>query len=1091
MTTFAQWLRSNGLQQHEELFAEHDVDLDAAPEITDADLVALGLSLGHRRRFLAAAANLKRASADVAPSAAHPTAPSGIGGAMERRPVTVVFLDLVGSTAMASRLDPEDMKALLERYREAAGGAVRRHEGHVAQYLGDGLLCYFGYPQAQEDAAERAVRAALEALRAVAQLHGPDEVPLAGRAGIASGVVAAPARAGPEETVVGDVPNLAARLQALAAPGEVVVGPITRELTGSFFEFEPLGSVELKGYVVPQPAWRVRAERPVVSRFEGARSAASPLVGREREIAYLDDAWGRARDGNGHLVLVGGEPGIGKSRLLETVAERVQAEGARLLRCQCSPYHLNSALHPFAQLIAHVAGVRANDPAATRLAAARAWLAGLGRPDKVARALVADLLQIDGEETLSAVEMTAAQRKSETLALLKAFLFDPAHQPTLLLVEDAHWIDPTSSVLLEQLLERLDQRPLLALVSHRPEGLPAWHRHASASTIACNPLGLQTSASLVRALVAAQALDETEVAQIVQRGDGVPLFVEELTKAVLALGGDGARAVPATLRDSLMARLDRMGDARAVLQVAAVIGREFDAVTLGALANLEPLAVGAALGRLQEAGLVRSPTENNAWLFHHALVQEEAYESLSTARRRQLHARYAGLLEDSGGAPPELLAQHHARAGESARATTLWLGAAVHARQRCAFSEAVAHANGALEEAKRIADADRAAALALEAQLLLAAILLMQRGPHVPEVAEAMTIAHERAAARGDDRALFQASWGLYLNAASNLRLDAASDYGREVSAISARLSDNDLEMEALHHRWGIAYFTGELAGMLRHTEEGVAYYDRSRHHHLAYVFAGHDPGVCAHQVSSIGWAMCGCTGRMRERAIAGLRLAESLDHPVSLAFSLLNVALVSWIVGDSVVAAEHAERLDAVSNRYDFAAQRSAAGFLGALAWAEERGAAATADDLLRHFDGIRTQGFLALFPAMALADGLARAGRREHAARVIDDALARLPDPRRGIWVSELWRLRGELAAGERAANDLRVAYDIATAQGAALYRLRAALALAAWQIENGRRDDAARLLGEAGLGEQIDDNLADRRSLDELRTAAGPAS
>jgi class 3 adenylate cyclase/ABC-type transport system involved in cytochrome c biogenesis ATPase subunit len=1088
MATFAEWLAGIGLQQYEALFTAHDVDLGVAPDITESDLVALGLSLGHRRRFLAAAAALKRKGADAEAGASHISPAPASNAPLERRPVTVVFLDLVGSTALANRLDPEDMKALLERYREAAGAAVRRHEGHVAQYLGDGLLCYFGYPQAQEDAAERAVRAALEAVRSVTRLQAPDGAPLASRAGIASGVVAAPAHAGTEQTVVGDVPNLAARLQTLAAPSEVVVGAITRELTGTFFEFEPLGSVELKGYAVPQEAWRVRSERPVVSRFAGARNAATPLVGREREIAYLADAWGRAQAGSGHVVMVGGEPGIGKSRLLEAMAERVRVDGARVLRCQCSPYHRNSALHPFAQLVAHAAGLRAADSASSRLAAARAWLAALGRTDKVARALIADLLELEGEEPLAAVEMTAAQRKSETLALLQAFMFAAADRPTLLLFEDAHWIDPTSNLLLEQLLGRIDQRPLLALVSHRPEGLPGWHRHANASALACNPLGQQTCTSLVRTLMAAQALDEAEVAEIVQRGDGVPLFVEELTKAVLALGRDGARAVPATLRDSLMARLDRMGEARGVLQVAAVIGREFDAGTLGALADLEPVPVAAALGRLQEAGLVRVLGERGGWLFHHALVQEEAYESLSTARRRELHARHATLLESAGGAPPELLAQHHAAAGAAARATALWIEAASRSRLRCAFSEALAHLHAALDEARRIADAQASAALALEAQLLLAATLLMQRGPHVPEVAEALGVAHDRATARGDDRALFQASWGLYINAASNLRLDAARDYGEELSVISARLGDNDLEMEALHHRWGICYFTGDLAGMMKHTSDGVARYDPSRHHRFAHVFAGHDSGVCAHVVGSIGWAMCGCGSPMRERALAGVQLAESLDHPVTLAFSLLNAALASCIVGDRAGAARHVERLGAVADRYDFAAQRSVAGFLRALALAEERGAAATADELVRDFDGTRTQGFLALFPVAALAEGLAKAGRREEAARLLDDTLDRLPDARRGIWVSELWRVRGEVRGGESGAADLRVSYDIATAQGAALYRLRAALALAAWQLEHRRREDAARLLAEAGLGAGVDEGLAERRLLDELRSAAG---
>ena len=1099
MSDFEVWLRSLGLERYHDLLAGHDIDLEVAPELNDGDLERLGLSLGHRRKFIAAAARLRDAGAAATPAPAPAASRSTSHPSLvERRQVTVVFADLVDSTALSSQLDPEDLQRLLNRYRETCAAIVARYDGHVAQYLGDGIMAYFGYPRAFEYAEERAVRAGLEIAREVAHIVRPDGTPLQTRLGIASGLVVSDGAAdASEQTVVGDTPNLAARLQALAEPGTVLVSEATRQLTGNFFEYAPHGEHRLKGFAAAQPAWTALRERAVQSRFAAARSSSiAPMVGRERELAFLLDSWERACAGNGHLVLVGGDAGMGKSRMLEAVAGKVQATAPRLLRCQCSPYHRNSALHPFAQMLRHALEIGPEYPADEKLARVEAMLARLGRTGKAGRVLLADLLELTTGETLSAMEMTPAQRKNETLGILEQFIeAEAAGSVLLLLVEDAHWIDPTSSALIERLLKRIDRERMLALVSHRPEWVPGWNQHPNASSILCKPLGRAPCADMVRTVAARHAIDEAKVLEIVQRSDGVPLFAEELTKAVIDLrAGDDAQ-VPATLRDSLMARLDRLGDAKSVAQTAAVIGREFDFATLVSVAELGTAVLDAALARLLQSGLVFDvgETEERVYSFNHILVQEEAYESLSKSRRVELHRRVAALLESGTSmaheAPPELIAHHHGRAGDAAKACHYWLQAAERARQRSAFAESIAHLHAALAEAARIADADASARFTLSAQLRLGATMVMQRGPQAESVEEAMSKARTLAQARDAGPELFQATWGLYLHAATNLRFDVARQYGNELIAISDRLADDDLNMEALHHRWGIAYFTGDIAPMLEHTAAGIDRYDASRHHRFAHVFGGHDLGVCAHCVRGIALALSGSRQSVVAQLDAGIALAESLEHPISLGFVLGNASTACWMAGDADGAAAFAERLLAVATRYDLTPQRALGAFMLGLAGSRHGDIQSGAQEAERHFEVTRSQGFLGVFPAMALAEALARSGRVDDALMLLNRTLEALPAPETGIFVSELWRQRGELmVAGDcpnpkAAEHDLRTALRIATAQGAVTYRLRAVIALARLLAASGRVEEAQAQLTANADATGLDPGLEELRALRSL--------
>jgi len=472
MSDLKLWLQSLGLEKYSEVLGNHDIDLSVVSDLTEQDLKKLGLSLGHRRKLMAAAKRVAE-TASPAPAQLPPAGP-----AIERRQVTVVFIDLVGSTKFGRELDPEDLVILLRQYREACVATIAKHDGFIAQYLGDGILVYFGFPQAQEDAAERAVRAGLEIVERVgkAQPNGP---PLQSRVGIATGLVVVGETAGVgvagEETVVGDTPNLAARLQTLAAPDCVLVGPSTHRLTADFFEYSFVGDRAIKGFHDPTPVWQAVRESPTESRFAAAHAAsASPIVGRERELSFLYDSWQRAAHGNGHVILLEGEPGIGKSRLVEALVERIRDAPHRLLRGQCSPYHRNSALFPFRMLLRHSLGIDSSPSMPENLNRISRMLGQIGRGDRASKLLLAELLEVASEDKLSPTEMTPNQRRDATLAILEDLLTAYLDGPVLLVLEDAHWSDQTTRTLMERLLRRIERERALVVITHRPELKTDW-----------------------------------------------------------------------------------------------------------------------------------------------------------------------------------------------------------------------------------------------------------------------------------------------------------------------------------------------------------------------------------------------------------------------------------------------------------------------------------------------------------------------------------------------------------------------------------------------------------------------------------------
>jgi class 3 adenylate cyclase len=637
------WLRSLGLGQYEDTFRANEIDTDVLPELTEVDLEKLGVPLGHRKRLLKAIAGLGAAE-KLPPTLGSAPARSETDAA-ERRQITVMFSDLVGSTALSARIDPEDLREVISAYQKCVAETVRRFGGFVAKYMGDGVLVYFGYPQAHEDDAERAVRAGLELIGAVSGLK--PKAPLQTRVGIATGLVVVGDLIGSGEAqergIVGETPNLAARLQGIAEPNVVVIAEATRRLLGNLFELEDLGAKDLKGIAGPVRAWAALRASSVESRFEALHGTdLTALVGREEELELLLQRWARAKTGEGQVVLLSGEAGIGKSRLTAALLERLASQPHTRLRYFCSPQHTDSALYPIISQMERAAGFAHDDTPQAKLDKLDAALAPTSTATQDA-ALFAEMLSLPNDGRYPALELNPEQRRQRTLDALATQLPGLARQqPVLMIVEDAHWIDPTSLEVFGETVDQIKTLPGLLIVTFRPEFTAPWAGRSHVMSLALNRLGERETAAIIACVVGNKELPADVMAEIVERTDGIPLFVEEMTKAVLEAEGEGearrtaaavpspALAVPASLHASLMARLDRLGPAKEMAQIGAAIGREFSHALLAAVMRKPEAELGSALDRLIAAGLLfrQGVPPHASYLFKHALVQDAAYGTL-------------------------------------------------------------------------------------------------------------------------------------------------------------------------------------------------------------------------------------------------------------------------------------------------------------------------------------------------------------------------------------------------------------------------------------------------------------------------------
>src|SRR6516164_467702 len=860
------WLRNLGLGQYEALFRASEIDADILPELTDADLEKLGVPLGHRKRLLRAISGLTATETLAAASASTGAKPQD---AAERRQLTVMFCDLVGSTALSVRFDPEELREEIRAYQNAVAAVVARYDGFVAKFMGDGVLAYFGYPRAHEDDAERAVRAGLEIAAAVTRLKTRGTEPLVIRIGIATGLVVVGDLVGEgsaqEQAVVGETPNLAARLQALAQPGQIILAGATRRLIGELFRLRDLGGQAVKGFAEPVEAFVVEGVAAAESRFEAARRGLTDLVGRTAESALLRDRLREAWAGAGQIVLLSGEAGIGKSRLAAQLTAEVANEPHTRLRYQCSPYHRDSVLHPFVVQLGRAARLAPEDPAETQLDKLEAILA----PARIAETapLFASLLSIPTGGRYPPLTLSAAQQRRLTLAALLDQLEALARQkPVLMLFEDIHWADATSLEVLDLTVERVRALPVLVMITFRPEYEAPWIGLSHVTSIALDRLAPAEVKTLAER-VAGQPMPAEVTAQIVAKTDGVPLFVEELTKAVvesglLVMGRQGWHldgplptfAIPATLQDSLAARLDRLAPVKEIAQIGAAIGREFSYPLLRAVAGRDEPALRAALAQLEEAELLfRSGAPPDArYTFKHALVQDTAYETLLRSRRQILHRQIADALRGEfsavAAAEPELVAYHLTQAGLDEPAIEWWGKAGDQALRRSAFKEAAAHLGKAIELADTLAvtaSSARTSSNRLRLQTSLGNALIWAKGQQAPETSAAFARARELASDEKDASERFSAYYGLFSGHLS--RCEPAPM--REIAELFLReaTARSDCPETLIAHRASgdACFYFGDFAGAHEHFQKTIDLYDPARHGDFANRF-GNDPRAAA-----------------------------------------------------------------------------------------------------------------------------------------------------------------------------------------------------------------------------------------------------
>jgi class 3 adenylate cyclase/predicted ATPase len=1076
----ALWLRRLGLEQYAPGFADNDIDAAVLPELTAEDLIALRVtSVGHRRRLLSAIATLR----DQPPEVVSPAPAATATIEAERRQLTVMFCDLVGSTALSTRFDPEDLREVIGAYHRCVTEIVEGLGGFVARYMGDGVLVYFGYPQAHEDDAERATRCGLAMVDRVSQLNLAEELHV--RVGIATGLVVVGGEV-VEHDVVGETPNLAARLQALAEPDTVVIAASTRRLVGDLFEYRDLGAVQVKGLPAAVRAFRVVRVSKVGSRFEALRTGETPLVGREEEMQLLGRRWAQAKAGRGQIVLISAEPGIGKSRLAETFRQSLEGGPQTRLRYFCSPHHQDSALFPFIAQLERTASFERDDTPAVRLDKLEGLVAAKTPEDGDVQFL-AELVSVPFDGRYPALELTPQRKKEKTFQAHLRQLKSLAHrQPVLIIFEDLHWADPSSRELLDLTVEQIARMPVLLIATFRPEFQPPWIGQPHVTAMSLRRLARDESEELVRGLVGSSVAVSSElVDDIIERTDGVPLYLEELTKAVLegAIAASQISAVPrtsstvpATLHASLMARLDRLGPAaKEIAQIGAAIGREFSYRLLTAVAQQNEIKLQAALGRLVEAGLVfqRSGLPHATFLFKHALVTDTAYGTLLRGRRQFLHSRIAdALLSTTGEEPaaaPEIIALHLQNAGRLAEAIVYWRNAGEQAVRRAANREAIEHLRrtlSLLEAQPETAERWRAE-LAVLSQLSPA--LISVHGRSAPEAGEAIERAVEVGRRLDSSADLAPSIANLWFFTMARGRIDRADEISADLFNMARELNDAEILLQAHHTAWSGQWIRGLFAEASNHINEGIALYSEERHAHHRYVYLGHDPSVCGLGIGAIvQWAL-GYPVRSMQLEGEAVALGRRLRHAPSLTHALWFTCDAQAERGDAASVMDTATQLLRLSEEHGFFHHRANASvFLGwALACSGE-----VAEGIARLEEGIgalvKMGAQVNLTRSLCLMAEAHLSAR--HYAKGFDQvakALEIASKTGEEWYVSRLYRVRAELqlransADGEAVEMNLRNALSVARQQGGKGLELRAGISLARRWLDSERHDDARNLL------------------------------
>ena len=1081
------WLRGLGLGQYEANFRDNKIDADLLPRLTGDDLKDIGVfALGDRLRLLEAIAALAGAKppSDVPASPPKSTSPKGPEVSAERRPITVMFCDLVGSTSLAAQLDPEDWRTLVNTYLDEASAAVTGLGGHVLKKLGDGLMALFGYPHAQENDAERAVRAALAIQRALVEINarsasrGAPE--LQARIGLDSGQVVVDATG----EVFGDAPNIAARVQSAAEPGSILITAAVQRQTAGLFVAEERGQHELKGVSASMTLYRVvRASGG--GRRGGAR-ALTPLVGREEELDLLARRWDRARKGEGQLALIVGEPGLGKSRLMEEFHARLGETPHTWVEWSSSQLLQNTPLHPIAEWGRQRFG--ADLPAEQRLADLEHTLRLTGLDPTEYAPLLAPLVDVLLPEDRTAKLAPEELRRRQLAAMTAWVLASARTQPAVVAFEDLHWADPTSLDLMRVLTERGAQVPLLIIATARPEFRPPWSVRSHHSAISLSPLDRAQIAKMVHELSARHALPRDIVEGVSERTGGVPLFVEEVTRLLLERGEQGgAQAIPPTLQQSLAARLDRLGSARETAQIGAVLGRGFSYALLQFVAALDEGALQSALQRLAEADIlfVEGDGAQATYRFKHALIQDAAYDSLLKSRRQALHAQAAEILRDSASPEPEAIAHHFTQAGLDDLAIEWWGKAGDQALRRSAFQEAIAHlgkaiamadkAGGAREPAPAVAQNGEATvserSRRQRLQVAYGNALIAARGHSASETTEAFAKVRESGAGGADVRELAAADYGLWVASYGRGELPPMRVHSAAfLEDVAAR--PDSVEACVAHRVAGSTHwFAGEYREAREHLERAVALFQPGRDDDVAFRF-GQDVGVAAmHYLAIVLWVL-GDVARAIALAQQAHERIERIPHANTRAYGKLHMALFELIRGEVSRAVPNALELGRVARENDLPLFRALAVFLEAWAKSQTAGSADAREEMSRAADVLRERNIRCFDGPLKLAHAQeeARLGDLERAISIVDDAMADFDRRGHRAMDAELHRVRGEILLKRDPANPgpaeeaLKAAIAMAQQQGARSFELRAALSLAKLYQSTSRDAEAHAVLAPA---------------------------
>ena len=1080
-----EWLRSLGLGQYEAVFRESEIDVEVLPELTDADLEMLGAPLGHRKRLLKAISNLT-SQAQATPSARIASVPTETGA--ERRQLTVMFCDLVGSTALSAKLDPEDLHGVIGAYHRRSTELVERYAGFVAKYMGDGVLAYFGFPEAHEDDAERAVRAGLAIVEAVPKLVTAAGSPLQVRIGIATGLVVVGDLVGSGEAqergVVGETPNLAARLQGIAEPDGVVIADGTRRLLGDLFELRDLGLKDLKGVATSVRVWAALRESRVESRFEALHpSGLTAIVGREEECELLLRRWRRAKAGEGQVALLSGEPGIGKSRLTAEIQEHIRDEPHIRLRYFCSLQHRDSAFYPFISRIERAAGFERDDDAAGRLDKLEALLAKSGEVTAEGAGLLAELLGVPAEGRYPAPPEDPQRRREMTLAAFVEQLATLSRQrPALVVFEDAQWADSTSLELLDRMVELAPRLPVLMIVTFRPEFSSPWMGQAHVTSLSLSRLAPREMAALVEGVTGGKSLPAEILDRIVQHTDGVPLFIEELTKSLVEGGllreeaGGHALAIPSSLQDALMARLDRLSDAKQVAQMAAVIGREFSYELLLAVTSISEDELRGALRRLVESELIfqRGDPPQARYTFKHALVQDVAYNSLLRANRRVQHRRVADALEQqlpgTVERQPEILAYHYTEAGLAEPAIAYWREAGQRAAKRAANIEAIDHLRRGLGLLEVLPERAAHANEELSILLALGPALMSTRSSTSSEVQEVYGRARQIAHDTGKVKELFTTVVGVWMAAYSSGNCEASLSYTSELMSIAQNQSDPGILLQAHHCAWPMEFYIGNFEAAHNHIEAGLPIYDKEAHRDHPLLYVGHDPESCGYVFDALVLQALGQPDRALAQLDKGLALAREAAHPPSSIHVFGMCGDVCFLRRDPMrimsLAAEWLSLTSGFGSAVGVANAMMARGWAATMMGNHETGLAELRDGL----DQWRSTGSKVWAPnrlGRAIA-ALMTAGEIDESVALLAEAFRAMEATGQRWYEAELHRLKGLLltaseparpAAGEAC---FEKAIDVARSQGARLFELRAATALCRLQCGPEQRQRRKALLG-----------------------------